>query len=115
MGETTATAAAVAAVAAVEPVAPVAAEPVAAAAAAAPSANDAAWADEGHWNGGLYFAKEDTRLFVPKKVAWMGWTLNLGHAWAPAVACGIIALPAMAAFCKSNNFPILRALKIMKE
>ena len=44
--------------------------------------------NEKHWNNpnnwgdgkcGWYFCKEDTRLWVPKKIKKMGTTINLGH------------------------------------
>ena len=45
--------------------------------------NDREWANADNWSGprwmSLYFSKRDTRLFVPKRMPWMGWTLNMGH------------------------------------
>lgn len=35
--------------------------------------------DTANWNGFMYFSKRDTRLFVPKKHAEYGWTINFGH------------------------------------
>lgn len=29
--------------------------------------------------GGIYYNKDDERLFPPKKVAWMGWTVNFAN------------------------------------
>jgi uncharacterized membrane protein len=41
------------------------------------------WADPAHWSGpawaSLYFNKQDPRLWVPKRVPAMGWTVNFGH------------------------------------
>lgn len=52
--------------------------------------NDASWRNERHWNYGLYFSKDDSRLWVPKQVVWMGWTINLGHPAAPALLLGTL-------------------------
>ena len=45
--------------------------------------NEAEWRDPANWSGpgwaAFYFSKRDTRTWVPKKIPWMGWTLNLGH------------------------------------
>ena len=29
--------------------------------------------------GEVYFSKKDSRIFVPKRLKWMGWTVNLAH------------------------------------
>lgn len=42
--------------------------------------------------GFLYFNRADHRIFVPKKVAWMGWTLNFASPLSILVIAGIIAL-----------------------
>jgi uncharacterized membrane protein len=51
--------------------------------------NDAEWANPSNWSAGLYFSKKDTRVWVPKSIPWMGWTLNLGTR---AGACSLIGL-----------------------
>lgn len=56
---------------------------------------EALWRDPQHWNGGLYWCKEDPRFWVPKRVRWMGWTLNLAHPWAPAALVSAVVLPAL--------------------
>ena len=36
--------------------------------------------DPNNWKlGCFYFNKEDDRLFPPKKIAWMGWTINFAN------------------------------------
>jgi uncharacterized membrane protein len=40
--------------------------------------NQAEWENSDNWSMGLYFSKKDTRVWVPKPIPWMGWTLNLG-------------------------------------
>lgn len=32
-----------------------------------------------NWSCGFYFSKKDSRTWVPKRPAWMGWTLNIGQ------------------------------------
>lgn len=36
------------------------------------------WRNPANWSAGLYFSKRDSRVWVPKQIRWMGWTLNLG-------------------------------------
>ena len=42
----------------------------------------AEWENPDNWGGpdwmAIYFSKRDTRTWVPKRLPWMGWTLNLG-------------------------------------
>jgi uncharacterized membrane protein len=36
--------------------------------------------DPKNWKfGGLYFNKDDERLLPPKRIAWMGWTVNFAN------------------------------------
>jgi len=51
--------------------------------------NDAEWANPDNWSMGLYFSKRDQRVWVPKSVPAMGWTLNLGT---KAGACWMIGI-----------------------
>jgi uncharacterized membrane protein len=59
--------------------------------------NIEAWNNPNNWSRrtlfGLYFAKNDSRLLVPKAIPMLGWTLNLGH---PAGAAMFIMLIAIA-------------------
>ena len=45
--------------------------------------NRAEWEDENNWSGpdwaAAYFSKKDSRVWVPKKIPWMGWTINIGR------------------------------------
>lgn len=45
--------------------------------------NQQEWNNPDNWTGprwmSLYFSKKDNRTFVPKQIAWMGWTINLGN------------------------------------
>ncbi len=63
--------------------------------------NQKSWNDQRNWSwrsfGGLYFSKQDTRLFVPKPISAMGWTLNLARPAAAALFVSVIALTIAAA------------------
>ena len=55
--------------------------------------NQAEWENPDNWSGpgwiSFYFSKADSRTWVPKKIPWMGWTLNLGK---PAGAWWLLAI-----------------------
>ena len=61
----------------------------------------AEWANPRNWQGGplgLYGSIRDSRLIVPKRNQWMGWTLNTGKPLGKAVtvaALGIVAVVVM--------------------
>ncbi|WP_256377982.1 DUF5808 domain-containing protein [Paraferrimonas sp. SM1919] len=66
--------------------------------------NQCEWGNPENWSGpkwlGVYFSKKDSRIWVPKPVAYTGWTLNLAHS--SGVAClftmfGLALLAAVAA------------------
>ena len=47
-----------------------------------PEINEREWNTPGNWHGGwlgIYSSEQDTRLLVPKRRRFMGWTLNLAH------------------------------------
>lgn len=36
--------------------------------------------DPNNWKfGGIYYNKEDQRIFPPKRTKWMGWTVNFAN------------------------------------
>lgn len=41
------------------------------------------WQKDENWGGpkwgDVYFSKKDPRIIVPKRIKWMGWTVNLAH------------------------------------
>ena len=44
--------------------------------------DEAEWLDPDNWRGGwlgFYVAPRDSRVWVPKKLPGMGWTLNFAH------------------------------------
>ncbi|MDX1496607.1 MAG: DUF5808 domain-containing protein [Salinisphaeraceae bacterium] len=64
------------------------------------SINQEEWNDPDNWGGprGLevYFSKRDSRIWVPKRIRWMGWTVNLAHTggvlWLLAIILSSIGL-----------------------
>ena len=57
--------------------------------------NEAEWARPENWHGGLlgiYASARDTRLIVPKRRRWMGWTVNVGR---PAGMAGMALIAAL--------------------
>jgi uncharacterized membrane protein len=62
------------------------------------SENDKHWNDPKNWGEGLcgwYFCKEDTRLWVPKRIKGLGITVNLGHPKGGKTLIGIFLLPTL--------------------
>jgi uncharacterized membrane protein len=45
--------------------------------------NQAEWEKDENWGGpqwgAVYFSKRDKRICIPKRIRWMGWTVNLAH------------------------------------
>ena len=56
-----------------------------------------AWHNPANWSQrsafGIYFAKDDDRLWVPKPTRGLGWTINFAH---PAGAPTLFAIVALA-------------------
>jgi uncharacterized membrane protein len=51
------------------------------------------WDNPNNWSGQLYFSKEDSRIWVPKRVRAFGYTLNLGHPSSTWWLLGLVLLP----------------------
>jgi uncharacterized membrane protein len=58
--------------------------------------NEQEWKNPNNWSEslvGFYFSKRDSRVWVPKSIPWMGWTLNLakpaGARWMLGFLAGI--------------------------
>ena len=47
------------------------------------SMNSAEWENPKNWTGpkwlSFYVSRQDTRLWVPKQIPALGWTINFGH------------------------------------
>ncbi|MEZ5573590.1 MAG: DUF5808 domain-containing protein [Halioglobus sp.] len=47
------------------------------------AANQEEWNDPSNWGGPVwlevYFSKRDSRIWVPKRIRALGWTVNLAH------------------------------------
>jgi hypothetical protein len=51
------------------------------------------WRDPRNWKwAGIYYCKADPRAIVPRRLKWMGWTLNAARPSAIPVLCFMIAL-----------------------
>lgn len=51
------------------------------------------WEDPAHWTTvGLYRCADDPRWWVPKRVRWMGWTVNIAHPGAVLMFFGILVV-----------------------
>ena len=51
--------------------------------------NESEWRDPRNWQVGwlgVYYARRDTRIFVPKRNRWLGFTLNFAHPQAVLVS-----------------------------
>lgn len=58
--------------------------------------NKAEWENPANWTKGskllcVYFSHKDTRTWVPKRIPWMGSTLNLGKTSGVAWLTGFLA------------------------
>lgn len=59
--------------------------------------NETEWEDASNWTGpqwlSVYFSKRDSRVWVPKQIPALGWTLNLGQRagvfWMTALIIGL--------------------------
>ena len=59
--------------------------------------NQSEWENPDNWTGpkwlSVYFSKRDSRVWVPKQMPCLGWTINLGRpgglAWLLAVILGL--------------------------
>jgi len=59
--------------------------------------NKAEWENPDNWTGpkwlSVYFSKRDSRVWVPKQIPGLGWTINLGHpgsvAWLFVIIFGL--------------------------
>jgi uncharacterized membrane protein len=52
-----------------------------------------------HYKWGIfYFNPEDTRIIVPKRAQWMGWTLNFANLWSYVILGGFIVLAVIIGF-----------------
>jgi serine/threonine protein kinase len=57
------------------------------------SINEAEWRNPDNWSLGFYFSKRDSRaLWVPRRIRWLGWTINLGRWQGATCLLGIILL-----------------------
>lgn len=68
--------------------------------------NDAEWRNPANWHAGwlgIYIAKRDTRLIVPKRARLMGFTINFARPGAWLIVPGIVLLVFILAQCASSG------------
>ena len=74
--------------------------------------NETEWKDASNWTGpqwlSVYFSKRDSRVWVPKQIPALGWTLNLGQRagvfWMTAFVIGMpLAVLAIIAFAEAGR------------
>lgn len=57
------------------------------------------WNNPNNWSRrgifGIYFSKTDTRVWVPKALPVLGWTINFGHPNAVFWLAAVIVLPVL--------------------
>ena len=53
---------------------------------------EACWKDPHNWKWRVYYCKADPRVIVPKRLKWMGWTVNFVRPSAIPVMLCMIAL-----------------------
>lgn len=64
---------------------------------------EACWNDPGNWKWGVYCCKADPRAIVPKRVKWMGWTVNVARPSAVPVFLFLMAILAVPIFIVSER------------
>ena len=62
------------------------------------------WKDPRNWKWYVYFCKADPRVIVPKRLKWMGWTLNFARPSAiPATLLILVILVGPIRFAEANG------------
>jgi uncharacterized membrane protein len=50
------------------------------------------WKDRHNWKWRVYYCKADPRVIVPRRLKWMGWTVNFARPSAIPITLLLIAL-----------------------
>ena len=53
---------------------------------------EAYWKDSHNWKWGIYYCKADPRVILPKRLKWMGWTVNFARPSAIPVVLLLLAM-----------------------
>jgi uncharacterized membrane protein len=73
----------------------------------ADDSNEAEWRNDANWSlyRTIYCSPADTRIVVPKKRIWLGWTLNFarGESWAILAGIGAAAAAATVALSRRRR------------
>ena len=76
------------------------------------------WSDPANWTAiGLYRCADDPRWWVPKRVPWMGWTINIAHRGAVLSLIGLMVAATVPVFVtlsrRSNPSPIWLLVSVL--
>lgn len=58
------------------------------------------WKDPHSWKWGVYYCTADPRVIVPKRLKWMGWTMNLARPSAFPIAALLCAMMIVPCWCE---------------
>lgn len=76
-----------------------------------PEEIEACWKEPTNWKWGVYYCKADPRVVVPKRLKWMGWTVNFARPGAVPVTLLLLAVLGVpifiAAFCGAGMGVVL--------
>jgi hypothetical protein len=64
---------------------------------------EACWRDPRNYKWGFYCCKADPRPIVPKRIKWMGWTINVARPSAVPALLLLLALTATPIFIARSN------------
>jgi Family of unknown function (DUF5808) len=72
------------------------------------------WRNPDNWRGlGIYSCKDDPRLFVPKRIKGLGWSVNFASSWAwPAIIAIVVSASLPVIYLKVYHAPIAAAVFI---
>lgn len=61
--------------------------------------------DPGNYKWGIfYFNPQDTRIVLPKRYKWMGWTLNFANLWSYMIIAGIIGYAVLISYLEKMTW-----------
>jgi uncharacterized membrane protein len=56
-----------------------------------------------HYRWGIfYYNPDDTRIILPKRAQWMGWTLNFANLWSYVILAAIIGVAVLVGFLEKS-------------
>ena len=59
---------------------------------------------DSHWKYGIfYYNKKDKRIFCPKRIPWMGWTVNFANPYSVIIVLLIISIAAILSYLSTKR------------